>query len=404
MVVPCKFCENGGRGMAFEPQKFFIGLVDFFSILMPGALLAYLGKDWVQGILFGATTFPLVSVENWAVFLFASYLLGHFAFLIGALLDELLYDPFRKCTYHGQIERLAKGKPLASRALQDLAASHWFFGSNADRAVTVALRIKARALQPISAENAINAYQWCKARLSKEHPEGFVAVQRFEADSKFFRSLVVVLAILIVVLIGPMWRAFSAQQPVLALVCLAGLLLALWRYIDVRFKATQQAYWLVIALEGMKPASTPAAPPAQVSGRPTHAGGVVFQKTGERFEYLLVEGEQNRAEWVLPKGHIEPGEDPRETAVREVKEETGHWARVKNWLADLPFDNGATIVRFYGMELAGDAAENDKRWPAENRRHKWLPVAEATAWAHYPETRALLNKVDASLNASAGKN
>jgi len=31
--------------MNFEPQKFFIGLVDFFSILMPGAMLTYLGKD-----------------------------------------------------------------------------------------------------------------------------------------------------------------------------------------------------------------------------------------------------------------------------------------------------------------------------------------------------------------------
>ena len=33
--------------MNFEPQKFFIGLVDFFSIFMPGALLTYLLKDWV---------------------------------------------------------------------------------------------------------------------------------------------------------------------------------------------------------------------------------------------------------------------------------------------------------------------------------------------------------------------
>ena len=28
--------------MNFEPQKFFIGLMDFFSILLPGALLTYL--------------------------------------------------------------------------------------------------------------------------------------------------------------------------------------------------------------------------------------------------------------------------------------------------------------------------------------------------------------------------
>jgi len=31
--------------MNFEPQKFFIGLMDFFSILLPGALLTYLLMD-----------------------------------------------------------------------------------------------------------------------------------------------------------------------------------------------------------------------------------------------------------------------------------------------------------------------------------------------------------------------
>jgi hypothetical protein len=30
--------------MGFEPQKFFIGLIDFFSILLPGALLAFVLK------------------------------------------------------------------------------------------------------------------------------------------------------------------------------------------------------------------------------------------------------------------------------------------------------------------------------------------------------------------------
>ena len=28
--------------MNFEPQNFFVGLMDFFSILLPGALLTYL--------------------------------------------------------------------------------------------------------------------------------------------------------------------------------------------------------------------------------------------------------------------------------------------------------------------------------------------------------------------------
>ena len=79
--------------MNLEPQKFFIGLVDFFSILMPGAMLAYLGKDWVA-VKFGMKQgFPLDGAEAGVVFLFASYLLGHFAFLLSSTLDDFVYDP-----------------------------------------------------------------------------------------------------------------------------------------------------------------------------------------------------------------------------------------------------------------------------------------------------------------------
>jgi 8-oxo-dGTP pyrophosphatase MutT (NUDIX family) len=377
--------------MSFEPQKFFIGLVDFFSILMPGALLTYLGKDWAALALLGQPGFRLDGAEAWMVFLFASYLLGHFAFLFGAMLDNWLYYPLRSSTDWGQIGRLANGKRLRASMWRALAASSWLFGKNADAAVMQAQRIKACALQALSAEGAINAYQWCKARLSKDHPEGLVAVQRFEADSKFFRSFSVVLVVLALIF------AFQ-HRPVPALVCAGFLLPALWRYVDQRFKATQQAYWFVIMLEGMKDSSTPAVSLGHRPDRLTHAGGVVFHKRGEAVEYLLVQASRDRTQWVLPKGHIDPGEDPRETAVREVKEETGHWARVMKWIEDLPLgaDANSSLVRVYLMEAAEDEerAKKSKPWPTENRQHQWLILAEAKQKVSFDETRRLLEKAE----------
>src|SRR4051794_9650243 len=55
----------------------------------------------------------------------------------------------------------------------------------------------------------------------------------------------------------------------------------------------------------------------------THAGAVVFRGAPQAPEFLLVSPKDNSTEWVLPKGHIDSGEDPPCTAIREVLEESG---------------------------------------------------------------------------------
>src|SRR5437588_11393920 len=122
--------------MSFEPQKFFIGVIDFFSILMPGAMLTYLGKDWVARKFDLTDGFPLDSTEAGLVFFFASYLLGHFVFLISSALVDCVYDPLRGWTDWGQISmRLAKGKSLSARWQRKVATSSWLFHGTADNAV-----------------------------------------------------------------------------------------------------------------------------------------------------------------------------------------------------------------------------------------------------------------------------
>lgn len=56
--------------------------------------------------------------------------------------------------------------------------------------------------------------------------------------------------------------------------------------------------------------------------RETTAGGIVFRRnTKNAVEILLAQDAKDR--WTIPKGHIEPGETPRQTAEREINEETG---------------------------------------------------------------------------------
>ena len=83
--------------MNFDPQKLVIGLMDFFSFLLPGALLTYLLMGDVGPVVLGDRYAALDGAEAWAAFLFASYLFGHLVFLLGSWLDGI-YDWLRDPT------------------------------------------------------------------------------------------------------------------------------------------------------------------------------------------------------------------------------------------------------------------------------------------------------------------
>ena len=110
--------------MNFEPQKLFIGLMDFFSILLPGALLTYLLMGEVGPVVLGDRYARLAGAEAWATFLFASFLFGHLVFLLGSRLDEF-YDWARRHTLNAQIARLARrGRSMTAVVLYFDKAVH----------------------------------------------------------------------------------------------------------------------------------------------------------------------------------------------------------------------------------------------------------------------------------------
>lgn len=398
--------------MNFEPQKLFIGLVDFFSVWLPGAILTFLLRDTLKPLLLGPR--PLGEVEAWAIFLFGSYLAGHFIFLIGAQFDWMFYDRLHEATPAGQIRRLAKGK-RRSWPTTRMLARRLFKGAGALPQVA---RIKYEQLRPTNAQGSINAYQWSRAKLALAHPDGLAMVDRFEADSKFFRSLCVVIVMIIawqllaLAPVPPGWGIALPPPPginppsVLSFILLLLLLgAAFWRYAERRAKGVEQAYALIIAAE-CAPGRAPRPPASPGPDALTHAGGLVLRRTKKGVEYLLTESRDRPSVPVLPKGHIEPGEMPRETAVREVREETGLWARVHERLDDKEFPvNGQSIrVRFFLMELL-----KERKWKGiwrhgwlqrpktdePTRPVRWVPLDAATDELPFGEIRELI--------AAAGK-
>jgi 8-oxo-dGTP pyrophosphatase MutT (NUDIX family) len=126
--------------------------------------------------------------------------------------------------------------------------------------------------------------------------------------------------------------------------------------------------------------------------RYSHAGGVVARITvdGER-EYLLVEARRSPGKWVLPKGHIEPGETPEAAAVREVQEEAGVRAEViaRAGESEYAVDGENVRVVFFMMRYQGEASRQ------EDRVCTWRPYEDALRLLRFDDTRRVLMQAHA---------
>ena len=118
----------------------------------------------------------------------------------------------------------------------------------------------------------------------------------------------------------------------------------------------------------------------------THAGGVVFRGDVDR-RVLLVRAKPAPHDWVLPKGHIDPGETPEQTARREVREEAGVDAEPVRPIGALEFDtpNGKHVrSAFYLMRFVRNVT------PHEQREIRWATIDEALALVQFDDTRGLI--------------
>ena len=105
----------------------------------------------------------------------------------------------------------------------------------------------------------------------------------------------------------------------------------------------------------------------------------------------------------LPKGGRNAGESPEQTAAREVREETGITARVRDPLGQVDYSyrrGGRTIdksVHFYLFDFeAGDTADHDH----EVDDARWMPLRQARRRLSYPGERAMIERALSILAAN----
>lgn len=102
--------------MNFKPGDFFLGIVDFLGVLVPGAVLVFLEADWLRRA-FG--TSPLLA--HWLVFAAAAYFLGHLLLAVTEFLNGL-GKRFAGRVFH-QTQEAAKILEGVSRPLLGKAAT-----------------------------------------------------------------------------------------------------------------------------------------------------------------------------------------------------------------------------------------------------------------------------------------
>jgi 8-oxo-dGTP pyrophosphatase MutT (NUDIX family) len=113
----------------------------------------------------------------------------------------------------------------------------------------------------------------------------------------------------------------------------------------------------------------------------THAGAVVFRKRNNQVFYLVVSSSDG-LNWVLPKGHIDPGETPETAALRELEEEAGIVGEIVVPLSTRDFIKGgkeAAVQFFLVRETAATEAIEDRtiRWEEEAAAQQLLTFTEA---------------------------
>ncbi|HEX5247641.1 MAG TPA: NUDIX domain-containing protein [Gaiellaceae bacterium] len=130
------------------------------------------------------------------------------------------------------------------------------------------------------------------------------------------------------------------------------------------------------------------------------AGGVLVRTVAGRPHLAAIRPQGKPAgTWVLPKGNLDEGEKPAETAVREVREETGVQGRIVEKLGDVKYvytwdgERIFKVVSFFLLRAGrGRIGAIEEAMRVEVAEARWLPLEEAPRLLAYGREREMAAK------------
>jgi 8-oxo-dGTP pyrophosphatase MutT (NUDIX family) len=151
--------------------------------------------------------------------------------------------------------------------------------------------------------------------------------------------------------------------------------------------------------------------------REISAGGVVIRNTPEGWQVAVIEPQKEgsvtpsgrkrsqKMLLALPKGLVDPGEKPDQTALREVREETGLTASLVTKLGDIKYayvrswgdkQRVFKIVSFYLLQYqSGEINDITPDMRIEVKSALWIPLEDARRQLAYRGEKDMVRRAEA---------
>lgn len=125
------------------------------------------------------------------------------------------------------------------------------------------------------------------------------------------------------------------------------------------------------------------------------AGVIIFRKDGNETFFLLLRA-YSWGQWNFPKGNIESGENEKEAALREAREETGlnNFNIIEDFKEKIEYyykKRGETVHKEVIYFLA-ETDEKDIKLSFEHKGYTWLNFEQALNLVSFDNSRELLKK------------
>ena len=126
--------------------------------------------------------------------------------------------------------------------------------------------------------------------------------------------------------------------------------------------------------------------------------GAIIYYNGKTSTRILLVKNNNGRYWSFPKGHIEIGESEKETAAREIKEETNLDVEIKDNFREVseycPFGKIRKKVVFF---LAQAFTDNVKIQHEEIAEYIWVDIQQARKLCTYENDLRIINKAETAI-------